>query len=80
LIEEHATLLNYEIPRSSIQHLSQAFRILEQNKARLQIDDYCLSQSTLEQVSYSLLSLPSFLPGSWIYYIHLIGILETNPP
>lgn len=50
LIEEHATLLNYEIPRTSITQLSQAFRVLEDNKTKLQIDDYCLSQSTLEQV------------------------------
>ena len=50
MIEEHSTLLNYEIPRSSINRLSQAFRILEENKDRLSIDDYVLSQSTLEQV------------------------------
>ena len=51
LIEEHATMLNFEVPRKSIKLLSQAFRLLEANKSRLSIDDYVLSQSTLEQVS-----------------------------
>mmetsp|Transcript_21654 Transcript_21654/g.23613 ORF Transcript_21654/g.23613 Transcript_21654/m.23613 type:complete len:115 (-) Transcript_21654:44-388(-) len=50
LIEEHSTLLNYEVPRASIKLLSQAFRLLEENKQALGIDDYVLSQSTLEQV------------------------------
>ena len=50
LIEEHSTLLNFEVPRKSIAVLSQAFRLLEENKSKLGIDDYVLSQSTLEQV------------------------------
>ena len=50
LLEEHDTLLNYEIPRQSIQLLSQAFRLLEDHKQRVGINDYVLSQSTLEQV------------------------------
>jgi hypothetical protein len=50
LIEEHGTLLNFEIPRQAIAKLSQAFRLLESNKQRLEIEDYSLSQSTLEQV------------------------------
>jgi streptolysin S family bacteriocin protoxin len=50
LIEEHATMLNYEIPRESIGKLSQAFKLLQNNKKRLSIEDYVLSQSTLEQV------------------------------
>ena len=54
LIEEHATMLNFEVPRKSIKLLSQAFRLLEANKSRLSIDDYVLSQSTLEQVSVSI--------------------------
>lgn len=44
-------MLNFEVPRKSIKLLSQAFRLLEANKSRLSIDDYVLSQSTLEQVS-----------------------------
>ena len=51
LIEEHATLLNYELPRRSISKLSEAFKLLESNKANLKLNDYNLSQSTLEQVS-----------------------------
>lgn len=50
LIEEHSCLLNYEIPRHSIQRISEAFRLLEDNRDRLGCDDYSLSQSTLEQV------------------------------
>jgi hypothetical protein len=50
LIEEHNSLLNYEVPRRSIKLLSQAFKLLEENKTKLGIDDYVLSQSTLEQV------------------------------
>jgi hypothetical protein len=38
------------VPRKSIKLLSQAFKLLEENKAKLGIDDYVLSQSTLEQV------------------------------
>lgn len=50
LIEDHATMLNYEIPRESIAKLSKAFKLLQDNKDRLGIEDYVLSQSTLEQV------------------------------
>ncbi len=50
MIEEHATLLNYEIPRNGISRLSQTFKLLEDNKQTLLVDDYVLSQSTLEQV------------------------------
>ncbi|RYG68673.1 hypothetical protein EON64_04655 [archaeon] len=50
LIEEHPMMLNYEIPRESIAKLSAAFRTLQHNKERLGIEDYVLSQSTLEQV------------------------------
>lgn len=50
LIEEHSTMLNYEIPRESITKLSKAFKLMQDNKERLHIQDYVLSQSTLEQV------------------------------
>jgi TM2 domain-containing membrane protein YozV len=50
IVDEHATLLNFEIPTVSIQRLSIAFATLEQAKQSLQIVDYALSQSTLEQV------------------------------
>ena len=50
IVDKHATMVNLEIPRSSITQLSAAFRALEERKAALRIVDYALSQSTLEQV------------------------------
>jgi hypothetical protein len=50
LLEEYPTLLSYEVPRHSITLISEAFRVLEANKSRIGVDDYVLSQSTLEQV------------------------------
>jgi TM2 domain-containing membrane protein YozV len=50
VVDEHGSMVNYEVPRSGIERLSAAFRLLEENKARLSIADYSLSQSTLEQV------------------------------
>jgi ABC-type multidrug transport system ATPase subunit len=50
IVDEHATMLNYEIPKNSISRLSAAFRTMEMAKQKLQIVDYALSQSTLEQV------------------------------
>ena len=50
IVDKHATMVNLEIPRASITHLSVAFRALEEKKAALRIVDYALSQSTLEQV------------------------------
>jgi len=50
VVDEHSNMINYEFPVTSISKLSVAFRILEENKTRLQILDYSLSQSTLEQV------------------------------
>jgi TM2 domain-containing membrane protein YozV len=43
-------MINFEIPKSSIEKLSSAFRLMESKKAELGIVDYSLSQSTLEQV------------------------------
>jgi ATP-binding cassette subfamily A (ABC1) protein 3 len=50
VVDEHVTMINFEIPRSSIARLSQAFKQLEEKKVDLGIVDYALSQSTLEQV------------------------------
>ncbi len=50
LIDEHLTMINFEIPKESIVRLSAAFRILEENKEQLGVVSYALSQSTLEQV------------------------------
>ena len=43
-------MINYEIPSAAIPKLSVAFRTIENNKTDLNIIDYALSQSTLEQV------------------------------
>ena len=43
-------MISFEIPTMAIQKLSIAFRIMENAKVSLQIQDYALSQSTLEQV------------------------------
>lgn len=43
-------MINYEVPSAAIPKLSVAFRTIENNKADLNIIDYALSQSTLEQV------------------------------
>jgi hypothetical protein len=50
IIDEHAMMLNFEIPAKSVGKLSEAFGVIERNKALLDICDYSLSQSTLEQV------------------------------
>uniref|UniRef100_A0A023FBK8 Putative lipid exporter abca1 n=1 Tax=Triatoma infestans TaxID=30076 RepID=A0A023FBK8_TRIIF len=47
LIEEHYNQLRYEIPEGK---LSDIFRQLEQGKQRNILDDYSLSQTTLEEV------------------------------
>lgn len=50
VVDEHGSMINYEIPREGVNRLSEAFRLLEANKGKLGIVDYSLSQSTLEQV------------------------------
>jgi ABC-type multidrug transport system ATPase subunit len=50
MVDEHANTINFEIPKSSIEKLSSAFRLMESKKGKLGIVDYALSQSTLEQV------------------------------
>jgi ABC-type multidrug transport system ATPase subunit len=50
VVDEHSTMLNYEVPKASITRLSAAFSLMENNKEKLGIVDYALSQSTLEQV------------------------------
>lgn len=49
VVDQHGTMVNYEVPRESIRKLSEAFSIMEKNKTQLGIIDYSLSQSTLEQ-------------------------------
>ena len=50
IVDEHAMMLNFEIPAKSVGKLSEAFRVIEAQKVTLDIGDYSLSQSTLEQV------------------------------
>jgi TM2 domain-containing membrane protein YozV len=50
VMDEHATMVNFEIPASSVGRLSAAFSVLEEHKKGLGVTDYALSQSTLEQV------------------------------
>jgi TM2 domain-containing membrane protein YozV len=66
IVDEHSTMVNFEIPKESIPHLAVAFRVMEENKKQLGVVDYALSQSTLEQVQTTgyLHSCPSFLTTS----------------
>ena len=50
VVDEHSTMLNYEVPATDIPRLSEAFATMEANKQELGVIDYSLSQSTLEQV------------------------------
>lgn len=52
IVDEHATMVNFEISRDSISKLSETFRLLESKKDECHIVDYSLSQSTLEQVRH----------------------------
>jgi ABC-type sulfate/molybdate transport systems ATPase subunit len=50
IVDEHTTMINFEIPTSSVGRLSKAFNLMESHKLELGVVDYALSQSTLEQV------------------------------
>ena len=50
VVDSHANMINFEVPKSSIKSLSSAFRTMETNKVTCGISDYSLSQSSLEQV------------------------------
>uniref|UniRef100_A0A8C3L206 P-type phospholipid transporter n=1 Tax=Chrysolophus pictus TaxID=9089 RepID=A0A8C3L206_CHRPC len=49
LKEKHRNMLQYQLP-SSQSSLARIFSILSQNKKRLHIEDYSVSQTTLDQV------------------------------
>jgi len=51
LKEKHRNMLQYQLP-SSPSSLARIFSILSQNKKRLHIEDYSVSQTTLDQVSF----------------------------
>lgn len=69
VVDEQPTMLNFEIPCTSIARLSGAFRTMEANKERLGVVDYALSQSTLEQVYCVLVLLLLLLLGFGIKQI-----------
>jgi len=50
IVDEHQSIINYEVPKESVAKLSEAFGCIETRKTELTIIDYALSQSTLEQV------------------------------
>jgi len=49
LVDQYGEMRNFAIPQGGLK-LSEAFSLLEENKARLGIIDYSLSQASLEQV------------------------------
>lgn len=49
LKEKHRNMLQYQLP-SSLSSLARIFSILSQSKKRLHIEDYSVSQTTLDQV------------------------------
>lgn len=53
LEEQHMTRVKYHLPKRAFS-LSKAFCALEREKDRLGIEDYSISQNTLEQIFLSL--------------------------
>ncbi|TRY77726.1 hypothetical protein DNTS_029105 [Danionella cerebrum] len=49
LKEKHRNMLQYQLP-SSLSSLARIFSLLAENKEKLQIEDYSVSQTTLDQV------------------------------
>ncbi|MGH0142230.1 UNVERIFIED_CONTAM: hypothetical protein FKN15_019870 [Acipenser sinensis] len=49
LKEKHRNMLQYQLP-SSLSSLARLFSILSKNKSQLRIEDYSVSQTTLDQV------------------------------
>lgn len=52
--ERYSSLMVYKLPREDVQPLSQAFFKLETVKQSFDLEEYSLSQSTLEQVFLEL--------------------------
>ena len=50
LIERHDCKVKYSVPRTEDTSLSKLFEAVEQNKERLRIAEYSVSQTTLEQI------------------------------
>lgn len=51
LKEKHRNMLQYQLP-SSLSSLAKIFSILSQSKEQFHIEDYSVSQTTLDQVSF----------------------------
>jgi len=54
LIEQQYTLLRYEFPTTT--NLGELFALMEANKGGLQLEDYAVSQTTLEQIFISTIT------------------------
>ena len=50
VLESFSDRRTYSVQQSQVQSLASAFQQLEECKAQFQIEDYSLSQTTLEQV------------------------------
>jgi hypothetical protein len=81
VVDEHTTMVNFEIPKQSITRLSAAFATLESEKSNLSVVDYALSQSTLEQVTllstscYFILLLLGAVAATWCCCFCVRGLL-----
>lgn len=53
LKEKHRNMLQYQLP-SSLSSLARIFSILSRNKKQFQIEDYSVSQTTLDQVRHGM--------------------------
>ena len=49
LVENHDLVYRYEIPQQGLS-LSDVFANLEENKEELKVEDYSISQTSLEQI------------------------------
>ena len=72
LIESHSDHMKYEIPKNIngvIQTMSYMFRVVEREKSNLQIAEYSLSETTLEQVSDSKLGCQTHVDQDIMSYV-----------
>jgi len=58
LREHHQNVLHYQLPASNVT-LAQIFSHMERARTQFNIEDYAVSQTTLDQVLYTLLQLES---------------------
>jgi hypothetical protein len=55
LIEEHHNMLQYQLPSDKLK-LSQLFQAMEEAKGKFAVEDYSVSQTTLDQVQTFVIS------------------------